>query len=94
MNRINAVLLSSTMDHCYWTPEDVTHAQLLGLVPRGMTTAQALGLLDRLDFEDIVRVENREDPFQLEVRRPVEESKVDVSTNSFAALCEDSDDDD
>ena len=82
-------LSTPTIMESYWTAEDIQHAQLLGIVPKSMTTAHALSFLNQLDFEDIVRIEKREPPMQLVPRRPVK-TKVRTSNSAFALLDDDS----
>lgn len=72
----------------YWTAEDIQHARKLGLVHDGISNVDAHTMLDGLDFEDIVRIENREAPVQLEPRRPVKES-IHASNSAFALLDDD-----
>ena len=73
----------------YWTAEDIQHARKLGLVHDGISNVDAHAMLERLDFEDIVRIENREAPVQLKPSRPVKQ-KVHASNSAFALLDDDS----
>lgn len=73
----------------YWTVEDIQHARKLGLVHDGISNVDAHTMLDGLDFEDIVRIENREAPVQLEPLRPVKQT-VHTSNSAFALLDDDS----